>query len=414
MRTLKIHIKRSHPDYREALRQMQISKNLYNQANFIARQTYFHYCGKKYTLTNNKTLDDWILGNNYNGNMNSLSRLRKPLTQYVRINSKIAQAILRNLANNWQSFFSSKKANFPRYKKKQYGLVPYSIQAISRRSLRDGIIKPSGFKRGIQLPKWFDPNSTQACCLICKNGQIWLLIIYNETQKIQIKQSNTIAAIDFGVDALIAMAYSDNSSPIVVKDRRIKTWNQLWNKTVALRKQGHKHYWGKFLDSITAKRNLRIEQVINRTANIVVSELVKHKISKLILGKNDGWKQNVNIGKRNNQTFVQIPFAKLINNITYKARSIGINVVTQEESYTSKASFVSLDPIPVFDVDNSNIKYKFSGKRKHRGMYEDGNTRIHADINAAFNIMRKNQENEAIKIWGGKTNIQPLGIKLYS
>lgn len=110
MRTLKIHIKRSHPDYREALRQMQISKNLYNQANFIARQTYFHYCGKKYILTNNKTLDDWILGNNYNGNMNSLSRLRKPLTQYVRINSKIAQAILRNLANNWQSFFLIEKS----------------------------------------------------------------------------------------------------------------------------------------------------------------------------------------------------------------------------------------------------------------------------------------------------------------
>ena len=414
MRTLKIHIKRSHPDYSEALRQMQISKNLYNRANFIARQTYFHYCGKKYTLTDNKTLDDWIFSDNYNGNMYSFNKLRKPLTQYVRINSKVAQAILRNLANNWQSFFSSKKANFPKYKKERYSVVPYGIQAISRRSLRKGIIKPAGFKHGIQLPVWFDPSSTQACRLTCKNGQIWLSVIYNEISKTQIKQSNIIAAIDFGVDALISMAYSDNSSPIVVKDRRITTWNQLWNKTVVLRKQGHKYYWSKFLDSITAKRNLRIEQVINRTANVVVSELMKHNVNKLILGKNDDWKQNVNIGKRNNQVFVQIPFAKLIDNITYKARSVGINVVTQEESYTSKASFVSLDPIPIFDVTHSNKKYEFSGKRKYRGMYEDGNTKIHADINAAFNIMRKNQENEAIKIWGGKTNIQPLGIKLYS
>lgn len=414
MRTLKIHIKRSHPDYREALRQMQVSKNLYNQANFLARQTYFHYCSRKYTLTNNETLNGWILNNNYNGNMNSFNELRKPLTQYVRINSKVAQAILRNLANNWQSFFSAKKANLPKYKKEQYNLVPYSIQAVSRKSLRNGIIKPAGFKHGIQLPKWFDPNSVQACRLTLKNGQVWLSVVYNETPKAQIKQGDTIAAIDFGVDALIAMAYSDNSSPIIVKDKRIKTWNQLWNKTIALRKSNNRHYWGRFLDSITAKRNLRIEQVINRTANIVVSELTKHNVSKLILGKNNGWKQNINIGKRNNQTFVQIPFAKLINNITYKARSVGINVVTQEESYTSKASFVSLDPIPVFDAENPNRKYKFSGKRKHRGMYEDGNAEIHADINAAFNIMRKNQENDAIKIWGGKTNIQPLGIKLYS
>lgn len=414
MRTLKIHIKRSHPDYSEALRQMQISKNLYNQANFIARQTYFHYCGKKYTLTDNKVLDDWILSNNYNGDMNSLSRLRKPLTQHVKINSKVAQAILRNLANNWQSFFSSKKAYIPKYKKEQYNLVPYGIQAISRKSLRNGIIKPAGFKHGIQLPERFDPNSTRACSLTCKNGQIWLSVIYNEISKTQVKQGNTIAAIDFGVDALIAMAYSDNSSPIIVKDKRIKTWNQLWNKIVALNKSNNKHYWSKFLDSITAKRNLRIEQIINRTANIVVSELMKHNVNKLILGKNEGWKQNVNMGKRNNQTFVQIPFVKLIDNITYKARSVGINVVTQEESYTSKASFVSFDSIPVFDAENPNRKYKFSGKRKHRGVYEDGNTKIHADINAAFNIMRKRQENEAIKIWGGKTNIQPLGIKLYS
>lgn len=414
MRTLKIHIKRSHPDYHEALRQMQISKNLYNQANFLARQTYFHYCGKKYTLTDNKTLDDWILNDNYNGNMIGFEQLRKVLTQYIKINSKVAQSILRNLANNWQSFFSVKRANIPKYKKEQYNLVPYTIQAISRRSLCNGIIKPAGFKNGVQLPRWFDPNSTQACRLICKNGQIWLLVIYKEIPKIQIKQGNTIAAIDFGVDALIAMAYSNNSSPIIVKDKRIKTWNQLWNKTVALNKSNNKHRWSKFLNSITAKRNLRIEQIINRASNVVVSELVKHNVSKLILGKNDGWKQNVNMGKRNNQTFVQIPFVKLIDNITYKAKSIGIDVVMQEESYTSKASFISLDQIPVFDAEYSNKKYTFSGKRKYRGMYEDGNTRIHADINAAFNIMRKNQENEAIKVWGGKTNIQPLGIKLYS
>ena len=124
MRVLKIHIKKSHPDYHEATRQMKISKQFYNRLNFLARQTYFHYCGKSYTLTGNKTLDYWIISDNYNGNMAGFEPLRKVLTRNTRINSKVAQGISRNLANNWQSYFSLKKAGFtakiPKYKRTQY------------------------------------------------------------------------------------------------------------------------------------------------------------------------------------------------------------------------------------------------------------------------------------------------------
>lgn len=417
MRVLKIHIKKSHPDYHEATRQMEISKQLYNRLNFLARQTYFHHCGKSYMLTGNKTLDDWIISDNYNGSMVGFEPLRKNLTQNTRINSKVAQSISRNLANNWQSYFSLKKAGFtakiPKYKREKYNLVPYNIQAVSKRALNNGVIKPAGFKKGLIIPKWCDSSSVQACSLACKNGKIWLYVAYNEIACEKAKLSNVLAAIDFGVDALVAMAYSDQSSPIVVTDKRIKSWNQEWNKTVASKQRKNSNYWSKSLDAVTSKRNLRIEQTINRISNIIVQNLIEHQVGKLILGKNKGWKQGINIGKKNNQNFVQIPFAKLADTIAYKAENVGISTVFQEESYTSKASFISQDPIPVYD-ENDTKTYVFSGKRRRRGEYVDGNTLIHADINAAFNIMRKNQQNNAISIWKGKKNIQPLGVSLYA
>lgn len=418
MRTLKIHIKPSHIDYKEAIRQMGISKRLYNKANYMARQSFFYHCDKPYTLTGNPALDDWICEGNYVGNPFNVGKLRKPLTSKTDINSKVAQGIFHKVANDWQSFFKLKKAgykaNIPHYKKNPLNNVPYTKQAISHRALRNGVIKPTGFKKGLQLPSWFDPESTQACNLFFKNGKIWLAVIYHEAEITQIDyDSDTVAAIDFGVNDIVAMAYSDKSSPIVINGKQLKSYNQEWNKAMALNRTEQKHSSSKFLDLITSKRNLRVEQITNRTANVVVRELVKHKVSKIILGKNDGWKQKVNIGKRNNQNFVQIPFARLADNIAYKARSIGIEVQLQEESYTSKASFFSQDPIPIFS-EEKETKYKFSGKRISRGLYEDGERLIHADINAAFNIMRKAGVGNVIKLWKDKTNIQPLGIKLYA
>lgn len=416
MRTLKIHIKPSHVDYKEAMRQMEISKRLYNKANYMARQSYFRHCNKPYTLTGDPVLDDWICGDNYIGNPFNMQKLRKPLTSKININSKVATGIFHKVANDWQSFFKLKKvglkANIPHYKKNPLNNVPYTKQAISHKALRDGFIKPAGFKEGVQLPSWFDPESVQACSLFQKNGKIWLAVIYHEAEIPQIDyESGTVAAIDFGVNDIVAMAYSDKSSPIVISGKQLKSYNREWNKAMALNKTKQKHLSSRFIDLITSKRNLRVEQITNRTANVVVQELVKHKVSKVILGKNDGWKQKVNIGKRNNQNFVQIPFTRLADNIAYKARSIGIEVQFQEESYTSKASFFSQDPIPIFE---ERAKHSFSGKRISRGLYKDGERLIHADINAAFNIMRKAGAGNVVKFWKDKINIQPLGVKLYT
>jgi putative transposase len=122
----------------------------------------------------------------------------------------------------------------------------------------------------------------------------------------------------------------------------------------------------------------------------IVDLLVKEGIGVLVIGKNDGWKQEANMGKRTNQNFVQIPHARFIAMLTYKAELVGVTVKITEESYTSKASLLDLDPLPVHDSNNGNEKHQFSGKRIKRGLYRASDGRkINADCNGSGNIIRK-------------------------
>ena len=117
--------------------------------------------------------------------------------------------------------------------------------------------------------------------------------------------------------------------------------------------------------------------------------LVAEGIGTLVVGKNPGWKQDVELGRVNNQHFVQIPHARFIAMLEYKANRAGIRFVLQEESYTSQASFLDGDPFPAYDPKREN-KPVFSGKREKRGLYraKDGRT-LNADVNGSYNILRK-------------------------
>ncbi len=109
----------------------------------------------------------------------------------------------------------------------------------------------------------------------------------------------------------------------------------------------------------------------------------------MVIGQNQFWKQQTNLGKRNNQNFVYIPHARFVEMLSYKAQFVGIQIIIHEESYTSVADFLKLDPIPVYG-DCDSIRVKFSGKRIKRAIYRSGTgVLIHADVNASFNILRK-------------------------
>ena len=146
------------------------------------------------------------------------------------------------------------------------------------------------------------------------------------------------------------------------------------------------------MSNITNKRNLRINNLLGYKTNLIVNKFVELGIKQVIIGKNELWKEESSLGKVNNQNFVQIPFELFVQKLNYKLKEKGIFVYRQEESYTSKASFLNDDMIPIFgDKDSFKGFCCFSGYRQSRGLYKikGENRTIHADINGSYNIMRK-------------------------
>jgi putative transposase len=179
---------------------------------------------------------------------------------------------------------------------------------------------------------------------------------------------------------------------VVVNGRPVKSVNQFYNKRKAelQNKLGHPGTT-KRMERLTNKRNRRIDHYMHTASRRIIDLLVKEGIGVLCIGKNDGWKQEANMGKRNNQHFVQIPHALFIAMLTYKAELAGITVKITEESYTSKASLLDLDLLPVRNESGkSGEKHTFSGKRVKRGLYRASDGRkLNADINGAGNVIRK-------------------------
>jgi IS605 OrfB family transposase len=138
--------------------------------------------------------------------------------------------------------------------------------------------------------------------------------------------------------------------------------------------------------------------------------LIENDVGTLVVGKNNGWKQNINIGSKNNQNFVQVPFNDLIAKLHYKCELVGIKFIEQEESYTSKASFLDADSIPTY---SAGVTHQFSGRRLQRGMYKaKSGLRLNADINGSYNIMRKAIPNVFSNGIEGLV-VHPVRIKTY-
>jgi IS605 OrfB family transposase len=126
----------------------------------------------------------------------------------------------------------------------------------------------------------------------------------------------------------------------------------------------------------------KVNAYLHLTSRRLIDLLLLQGVGTLIIGKNDGWKQEVNLGSRANQNFAQIPRARFIAMLTYKAELVGIQVILTEESYTSKCSFLDHEPIGKQAV--------YAGKRVKRGLFMAADGRhIHADVNGSYNIMRK-------------------------
>ena len=230
--------------------------------------------------------------------------------------------------------------------------------------------------------------------VIRKYNEFELRLVFEQDPKPQFKETDVVAAIDLGVNNLVAITTNKGQS-LLVKDKSLKSINQFANKEIArinsaqtTLKPNSKIVSSKQLMKVYQKRNRRIEHFMYCTASIVLKFCLENNVSKLVIGKNKYWKQDVKLKKEDKQNFIHIPFNKLIFKIKEKLSSYGIEVLEQEESYTSKASALDFDKLPVYNRKSANTN--FSGRRNKRGLYKtkDG-ILINADLNGSLNIMRK-------------------------
>ena len=217
------------------------------------------------------------------------------------------------------------------------------------------------------------------------SGGYELLLVY-QVKAASVQSGKHAAAVDFGVDNTMAVV-SDTGKSILFKGRFIKSVNQYFMKKKAERislmskgKETTERVWSKYLDRLSAYRTSYIRDCFHKMNRKLLVWCQRNDIGCLVLGSNAFWKQNSSIGTVNNQNFVSIPFEMLKSMIELKACEYGVTVVRNEESYTSKASF----------LDSDETKHHFSGKRIQRGLYRSSDgTVLNADINGAANILRK-------------------------
>ncbi|MEZ2248946.1 RNA-guided endonuclease InsQ/TnpB family protein [Microcoleus sp.] len=195
--------------------------------------------------------------------------------------------------------------------------------------------------------------------------------------------------IDHGIDNWLTCV-SNSGTSFIIDGKHLKSINQWYNKRVATLMEGkHNGFWSHQLARLTEKRNRQMRDAVNKAARLVVNHCIKHRIGVIVFGWNKRQKDSANMGKKNNQQFVQIPTARLKNRIAQLCEQYGIKFVETEESYTSKASFVDRDFLPT--IGEKPDGWKETGRRVKRGLYRTGakNWYINADCNAAANILRK-------------------------
>ena len=407
-RVVKFNIKKNHVDYNYIKQQLIESKEIYNYANYIIRQIFF----KK--SKNNKYNMDFIT---------EYPELKDLFTQYIEedkqfttlfckiirkfaklkefsINSKIIQSIIRRLNADWNSYWAlfnlvknekyDKPINIPKYKK-QYNLVEYNNQVLSKKKLKLGFIGTDKMKQGIKISNFHKDLNCKCFRIFYKNNNFVCELIYEKEINDQTGSTGKAASIDIGLENLFTIAFNYNKKGISFKGTKLKSINQYFNKEKSKLQSllPKNEYNSKRINHLFYKRNEQLRNVIGFYSNRLMDILVNEGISTLVIGHNKNWKDKINIGKVNNQNFMSIPFNKVIDIIKYKAEDLGIKYIEQEESYTSKASFLDNDNIPILH-ENDNKKYTFSGKRISRNLYKTKNNQIiDADLNGALNIMKK-------------------------
>lgn len=375
------------------------SKNLYNAALFEFRQSYF-----------DKELDT-LTWQNINRIFNQSNQL-----DYRELPSKVSNTVLKKLGNNISSFWNlvkkpdyNKKVRLPKYLHKTEGrfIVEFNKQTFSNKRDENNNLIICKSSLDLRIPTKVE--NPQQIRIVPKVGCYVIEVVY-KVEENRLKQNQRVAAIDLGLNNLATVVTNDGDNPILISGKKIKSINQYYNKMISKQKSllPNNIFTSKSLDRLWLKRNNKISYEIHKITKFLANYFDERDVSKVIIGNNSGWKNGINLGKRTNQNFVNIPYTKFINQLTYKCQLLGITVITREESYTSKASFLDYDEIPKY---KDEVIPKFSGKRIKRGLYRSTFRKINADVNGAYNIMAKENPNYIISK-REQLGFNPILIKL--
>ena len=389
--TLKQQVKHlSKKEFKNLKYLCHIAKNLKNQAIYNVRQHYFK--NKKYL--------------SYSENY----KILKNSENYKKLNSNMAQQILKEVDESFKSFFAllklakngqyNGKIKLPNYLDKD-GFTTLVIGFVRLKD--DMLIVPysNSFRKThkeitIKLPSVLKDKKIKEIRIIPKQHSRYFEIQYiYEVEEVQRElNKENVLGIDLGIDNLCTCVTNTGAS-FIIDGRKLKSINQYYNKINAkLQSIKDKQKIERTTlrqKRITRKRNNRINDYLSKAARTIVNYCLNNDIGKLVLGYNEDFQRNSNIGSINNQNFVNIPYGKLRDKLIYLCKLYGIEFKLQEESYTSKASFFDGDEIPIYDKENLQ-EYIFSGKRIKRGLYQTSTGKlINADCNGALNILRKSK-----------------------
>ena len=363
------------------------SARLFNVGLYSVRQYYFN---------NNEYLS---YAKNYHKCKNN--------ENYKLLLSDTSQQILRIVDRNFKSFFGllklksqgkyTEKIRMPHYKKENE-LMNITIQGRSAR-IRKGYVviglsktfrkkhQPPFKELKFKLPKNITVDKLQEVRILpILNGMEFdIEFVYKkEFEPISVDKNNYLS-IDMGLDNFATCFNSNDGSSFIIDGRYIKSINRHYNK--------QKAYYQSILDrqnikvskkilNLSRKRYNKINNYFNLAVKYITDYAISNNIGSIVIGDFSDIKRDINIGKKNNQNFVSIPYGIFKRKLKSKCEQLGIEYYLQEESYTSKCSYLDNEPVKKHDT--------YKGKRIKRGLFKTSQGYlINADTNGSANILVK-------------------------
>jgi len=352
-------------------------KNLYNKGNYIIRQEF---------IENGKYISKF-----------DMFTIMKDMDEYKTLPVRVSRGVLRTLDGNWKSFFScikkwkkhkelfKGKPNLPKYLPKNGKFIALFYENAILKANKKNIDTIGLSSLKMRVPIQTKNEIIEIQVIPIKNNKFKINVVYDYKEEKLKKDNKQYCSVDLGVNNLMTITSNKGGlQPSIVNGRPLKSINQYYNKVKSKYQSELPNCvkTSKRINELTFKRECKINDYLHKSSNYLIKYCLENELNTLIIGYNEFWKQKVNIGKHNNQNFIQIPFHKLIQMLTYKCEKFGINFITHEESYTSKCSFLDGEEITKHD--------NYLGNRIKRGLFKTSNGRlINSDVNGSYNILKK-------------------------